>query len=118
MGDEKRWVRLCGLFDLPIRGGRLFKAAGGGKRDVLVFRLEGGALRAYDAACPHAGALLRPENEMSGTLICFLHHWRFDVATGGCVDVPQRPLVAYEVEARGMDIMLALTDGAGGVAAP
>lgn len=102
------WTRLCGLFDLPIRGGRLFTDVGG-DTDLIVFRLEGGVLAAYDAACPHAGALLRPENEMGNVLVCFLHMWRFDVTTGECIDVPQCPLRRYPVEIRGFDVVVSLT---------
>lgn len=102
------WKRLCGLFDLPVRGGRLFENACDTQQDVLVFRLEGSRLVAYDAACPHAGALMRPENEMGGVLTCFLHQWRFDVATGAGLTAPRCPLVPFPVEARGFDIMIDL----------
>ena len=67
--------RLCSLLDLPARGGRLFKNAAGSRADILVFRIAGGRLRAWNAHCPHAGALMRPENEMGGKLVCFLHQW-------------------------------------------
>lgn len=100
--------RLCGIFDLPVRGGRLFTNLFGTELDVIVFRIEGGRVVAYNAACPHALALMRPENEMGGTLVCFLHQWRFDVATGACHTVPERPLTPYPVEVRGMDIMIDL----------
>ena len=101
-----KWTHLCGLFDLPVRGGRLFQDLDG--KDIIAFRLAGGELRAYDAACPHAGALLRPENEMGGSLVCFLHHWRFNVSTGECIDVPECPLTSYPIQTRGMEILIAL----------
>lgn len=99
-------VRLCGLFDLPLFGGRLFMDAGGTDNDVIVFKLPGGRLRAWDAHCPHAGALLRPMNEMGGELVCYLHHWVFDVETGACKTVPECPLTAYGIEVEGMDVFL------------
>ena len=105
---EARRVRLCSLLDLPIRGGRLFEDAIDGI-DVLLFRLEGGDLVAYDAACPHAGALLRPENEMRGVLVCSLHQWQFEIATGACLTVARCPLTEYDVEVSGLDVFVTIT---------
>jgi len=90
-------VRLCALMDLPFRGGRLFKNADEHGRDVLVFKRAGGELVAYDAACPHAGALLRPENEIREVLTCTLHQWRFSVADGQAIGIPNCALERYAV---------------------
>ena len=107
-------LRLCGLFDVPIRGGRLFESIGSLGLDVLVFRIEGGGMVAYEAQCPHAGALLRPENAMGETLICFLHQWHFKVATGECVTVPGCDLRAFSVSTEGMDVVIELPTAAPG----
>ncbi len=92
--------RLCALTELPPRGGQLFLDAAGSHRDVLVFKLEDASLVVYDAHCPHAGALLRPENCVGKTLICFLHNWEFDIASGDCHTYPTLPLrkVAFEIK--------------------
>ncbi len=100
--------RVCTLFQLPVRGGHLFEDVGGSGRNALVFRLEGGKLAAYAAECPHAGALMRPENEMSGVLTCFLHQWQFDISTGRCLNVPPHCLTRYPVEVQGVDVFLNL----------
>jgi nitrite reductase/ring-hydroxylating ferredoxin subunit len=91
--------RLCDLTELP-RGGRLFLDALGGSRDLLVFPLGDGEVAVYDAHCPHAGALLRPENVSGGRLVCFLHMWEFEVATGACAAAPELPLRAVPHELR------------------
>lgn len=96
---EGQWVRVCGSADLPLRGGRLFESVVGGL-DVLVFRLTTERLVAYDAACPHVGAQLRPENEIRGVLTCTVHQWRFDVQTGGGLDSVPCDLVEFAIEAR------------------
>jgi nitrite reductase/ring-hydroxylating ferredoxin subunit len=103
-------VRICGLFDLPLFGGRLFMDVADTDYDVIIFKLPGGRLRAWDAHCPHAGALLRPMNEMGGELVCYLHTWVFDIDTGDCKTVPQCPLTGYAVEVVGMDVFLELPD--------
>jgi nitrite reductase/ring-hydroxylating ferredoxin subunit len=96
------------LSDLPFRGGRLFEAVVDGL-DLVVFRLGGRTLAAYDAACPHVGAQLRPENEIRGVLTCTMHQWRFEVATGCGLDGVPCDLVAHAVELRGTEVWVSLT---------
>jgi nitrite reductase (NADH) small subunit len=103
-------VRVCSTLDLPPFGGRLFEEAGGTERDVLIFKLPGGALRAWDAECPHAGAQLHPRNEMGGELVCFLHQWAFDIATGDCRTAPDCRLTTYEIEVEGADVWVTVAD--------
>lgn len=105
------WHPICTLLQLPVRGGRLFENVAGINRDVLVFRNEGGELAAFDAACPHAGAQLRPEHEMRGLLTCPLHFWQFDIKTGACLTVPECPLTPYELSIDGLNVLIALPQG-------
>ncbi|RAP75444.1 Rieske (2Fe-2S) protein [Paenibacillus montanisoli] len=47
------------------------------------------------AICPHAGGIVRPHlNE----LICPLHYWCFDKATGESTNVPGEELDCYPLE--------------------
>ena len=105
------WHQLCTLMQLPIRGRRLFENVGEEQRDVLVFRHEGGTLSAFDAACPHAGALLRPEHDMRGVLTCPLHLWQFNTETGDCLTVPECPLTPYPVSIDGLNVLIAFPQG-------
>jgi len=51
--------------------------------DVLVFLTETGEWKVYDAACPHAGAMMGFGYCGKGHIItCPLHAWRFDLRTG------------------------------------
>lgn len=102
--------RLCSLDALPERGGELFLDAQGTSRDVLVFRLDEGGLAVYDAHCPHAGALLRPENVVQGRLVCFLHQWEFEVDTGACLTAPRLPLRTIPHEVRDGALWVDLSD--------
>jgi nitrite reductase [NAD(P)H] small subunit len=75
---------------IPPGQGRNFQVDG---RRVAVFRGRDGCVYATQAACPHRGGPLADGLVGSGTLVCPLHEWRFDLATGqthngGCnVDV-------------------------------
>ncbi|HEY4012202.1 MAG TPA: Rieske 2Fe-2S domain-containing protein [Polyangiaceae bacterium] len=50
--------------------------------DVLLVRLEGGEVRAYDNRCPHAGSPLSEGRLYAATLTCATHLWEFDARTG------------------------------------
>lgn len=111
------YQRLCSLFDIPPAGGKLFLDALGTKEDVVVFKTPDGVV-AYHAHCPHAGALLRPENEMGGKLYCFLHQWEFDVATGACATAPHLPLRPYPIKVEGMHVLIDFGDNVEAEGAP
>jgi cytochrome P450/nitrite reductase/ring-hydroxylating ferredoxin subunit len=56
-------------------------AVSSGTTDLVLLRSRSG-LRAYEARCPHQGALLG-EGEIEGdALVCRNHRWRFDAETG------------------------------------
>ena len=70
-------------------------------RTVAVFR-RGGALFALDDACPHRGGPLgRGDVDASGAVVCPLHAWAFDLATGVCREHPHVSVQTYRVEERG-----------------
>jgi nitrite reductase (NADH) small subunit len=72
-------VKLGPLETIPPGEGRAF-AAGGEK--IAVFRTRSGAIFAVQAECPHRGGPLA-DGLVGGTvLICPLHSWKFDLATG------------------------------------
>ena len=64
-------------------------------RSLFIYR-EGDTLRVYDSRCPHQITNI-PHLALEGTrLTCPKHHWAFDVTTGECVDVGNRPLHEFE----------------------
>ncbi len=72
-----------------------------GVRQVAVTRIDG-RLFAFANACPHAGSPLSG-GRLSGTCIeCPRHGWRFDLASGACLDQELYSLRTYPVrEAEG-----------------
>ena len=74
-----------------------------GRRIVLA--LQGGALRAFQALCPHASAPLAEGPLRPRYLICPLHAYRFDLQTGRCLK-PEwgPPLRLFAVELRGDEV--------------
>jgi nitrite reductase/ring-hydroxylating ferredoxin subunit/alkylhydroperoxidase/carboxymuconolactone decarboxylase family protein YurZ len=66
-----------------------------GGRNLYIYR-DGNALKVYDSRCPHQVTNI-PHLALEGTtLTCPKHHWKFDVTSGECIDVGNRPLNEFE----------------------
>lgn len=98
------WFGIADSGDLPSGALRPARAFG---RELLLFRGRDGAVRVFDAYCPHLGAHLGHGGTVVGdTLRCPFHGWRFD-GSGRCVEIPyasrippQARLEALPVEER------------------
>ncbi len=64
-------------------------------RSLFIYR-DNETLRVYDSRCPHQVTNI-PHLALEGTrLTCPKHHWAFDVKTGACVEIGNRPLNQFE----------------------
>lgn len=70
---------LARLDEIPTGEGRVFAVAG---RQIAVFRLRDGQVRAVDAICPHAGGPLADGLVDGAVVVCPLHSHTFELATG------------------------------------
>ena len=82
--------------DVPPDEGRAVTVAG---RRIAVFNTAGG-FRAVDAACPHRCGPLADGLVGGGRVICPLHGWRIDLASGEVVAGGEGRVAAYEVVER------------------
>jgi len=58
-------------------------------RDLVLYRAADGVPHVLDAHCPHLGAHLAVGGRVEGECIrCPFHSWRFDGASGHCVEIP------------------------------
>lgn len=58
-------------------------------RDLVLYRAEDGRPHLLDAHCPHLGAHLAVGGRVDGDCIrCPFHGWKFDGASGNCVEIP------------------------------
>jgi nitrite reductase (NADH) small subunit len=67
---------------IPLGEGRSFSAFG---EKVAVFRTRSREVFAVQAECPHRGGPLADGLVGGTTVICPLHSWKFDLATGDAV---------------------------------
>jgi len=81
--------------EIPVGEGRAYAVDG---RQIAVFRLRDGSLRALDAVCPHRGGPLADGLIDSHVVICPLHGFTYDLITG-CEVNGGEPTTAYPVHA-------------------
>jgi nitrite reductase (NADH) small subunit len=91
-GSATRHV-LVHVDELPVGEGVTFAVNG---RQLAVFRLRSGAVRAISAVCPHQGGPLADGQADESVVICPLHAHVFDLATGEC-RTGQPPVETYPV---------------------
>ena len=76
---DRTAVELGSLELIPRGEGRTFVV---GDRDVAVFRTRSGEVFATQARCPHEGGPLADGMVGGGRVICPMHAYRFDLASG------------------------------------
>jgi nitrite reductase/ring-hydroxylating ferredoxin subunit/alkylhydroperoxidase/carboxymuconolactone decarboxylase family protein YurZ len=97
LGAVQDWHDLAAVADLPD-GEVSFAEAGG--RSLYIYR-NGDDFRVYDSRCPHQETNI-PHLALEGTkLTCPKHHWVFDVESGDCVEIGNRPLRVFEHKVEG-----------------
>lgn len=89
---ESAWHEVAPLESLTSGEISYLDCAG---RNLYVYR-DGDSLCVYDSRCPHQVTNI-PHLALEGTqLTCPKHHWKFDVTTGACIAVGNRPLTQFE----------------------
>jgi nitrite reductase (NADH) small subunit len=93
---------------LPLGEGRVFQI---GTTAVVIFRTRGGEVFATQSSCPHRGGPLADGLIGAGKVICPLHAYKFDLATGQPIGNMCEALKTYLVSlSETGDIMLRLDD--------
>ncbi len=72
-------LELFQISAIPPGEGRNIEALG---NKIAIFHTRSGAVFAVQAECPHRGGPLADGLVGGTTLICPLHSWKFDLATG------------------------------------
>lgn len=89
-------VNLGPVDQIPLGEGRAFVVDG---RQIAVFRLRDGSLRALDAVCPHRGGPLADGLSDAHVVVCPLHGFTYDLTSGCEVGNGGAPVTAYPVHA-------------------
>jgi nitrite reductase (NADH) small subunit len=89
------WYDLGPTWAIPLGEGRVFRVGG---TDVAVFRTRAGELFATQPRCPHKGGPLVDGIVGGGAVVCPLHAYRFDLASGAPAGHACGGLTTYPVE--------------------
>ncbi|MEE3849140.1 Rieske (2Fe-2S) protein [Gordonia sp. LSe1-13] len=89
--------------DLQPGEGRAYGVEG---RQVAVFRMTDGTLRATDAVCPHRGGPIADGQFDLGNVVCPLHQYAFRFSDGGCTTEGIGSVGVYRVEDRSGEIVI------------
>jgi nitrite reductase (NADH) small subunit len=89
-------VTLGPVEDIPVGEGRTYAVEG---RQIAVFRLRDGSLRALAAVCPHRGGPLADGLTDGQVVVCPLHNFTYDLQTGSEVANGGDAVSAYPVHA-------------------
>lgn len=92
---REAWYDLGPAWAIPPGEGRVYEVEG---TPVAVFRTRAGELFASQARCPHRGGPLADGIVGGGTVVCPLHAFRFDLATGAALGDACASLVTYPVQ--------------------
>ncbi|GGC74912.1 nitrite reductase (NAD(P)H) small subunit [Hoyosella rhizosphaerae] len=84
--------------DLTPGEGRTYVVNG---RQIAVFLLQDGSVRATDAVCPHRGGPLADGQVDEAVVVCPLHQYGFRLDTGECTSPEIEAIRVYQAEVRG-----------------
>jgi len=105
-GNVRAAYNLGSFERIPPGEGRVFRVR---DIDVAIFRTRADQLFATQAACPHRGGPLADGLIGAGKVICPLHSYVFELATGHAVESSCEHLRTYPVSLNDVDeIMLIL----------
>jgi nitrite reductase (NADH) small subunit len=89
-------ITLGPVEDIPMGEGRTYAVDG---RQIAVFRLRDGSLRALDGVCPHRGGPLADGLTDAHVVVCPLHNFTYDLLTGSEVANDGVAVCSYPVHA-------------------
>ncbi len=98
-------IKACGERELREGVGRLVSAPG---KSLALFRV-GERIVAMDAECPHAGGALHEGKVEAGCVVCPLHEYPFELATGRCRSQPSLSVRIYPVMVEQGDVYVEVT---------
>ena len=78
MKTAKRWVQITSIESIPLREGRAVQV---GQHEIAIFNF-GDRIFALENHCPHRAGPLADGIVSGGTVVCPLHAWKIDLATG------------------------------------
>jgi NAD(P)H-dependent nitrite reductase small subunit len=96
------FVSVAEANSLPEGRGRTVHVRG---REFALYHVDG-QFYAIDDKCPHRAGPLGAGHLENGCVYCPMHGWQFEVKTGACVNVPDRPVKSYRTQVANGQVMI------------
>jgi len=97
LGQKKEWHDVTAIDVLKEDKVTYVK---GEDRDLFIY-YENGTVKVFDSRCPHQVTNI-PELALEDCILtCPKHKWKFNVKTGECIDIGDRPLNQFESRIEG-----------------
>ncbi|MGB3673106.1 MAG: nitrite reductase small subunit NirD [Candidatus Nanopelagicales bacterium] len=99
------WTTVGRTEDLTRGEGRAYVV---GERQIAVFLLGDGTVRAVDAVCPHQGGPLADGQLDGDVVVCPLHQYAYSLTGGACTDEGIGSVAVYEAQVSDGEIAVRL----------
>lgn len=101
----EEFVQAIRLEALPVGSGTSVELNG---KSIALFNVEG-TVYAMDDGCLHHGASLGMGKLEGKVVTCRAHGWKYNVTTGGTLNVPDYGVKSYPVKVVDGDILVAVS---------
>lgn len=102
LDGEGQWHDVLG--ESELKPGAVVCAGVAGKA-VFVFT-SGDGITVYDSICPHQSTSLGESNLEGCTITCPRHNWEFDLKTGECIKIGNKPLTKLRHKMEGSRLLV------------
>jgi len=97
------FIKVARRDEVAEGSGRIIEIGSG--RFIALFNLAG-TFYALDNECPHEGGPLGEGELDRGCVTCPWHGFRFDLASGACVNAPRLKAVSFAVQVEGDEVLV------------
>ncbi len=101
-----KWVRACGVADIPRLGARVVRSAAG---DIALFRNAEDEVFALADKCPHKGGPLSQGIVHGRKVACPLHNWNIQLEDGRAAAPDVGCVRRYPVKVEAGDVFLQIS---------
>ncbi|MEF2966796.1 nitrite reductase small subunit NirD [Paenibacillus sp. M1] len=88
-------IKVAHVREIDALGARTFTI---GDKEIAIFRLSDGSVRAIENRCPHKNGRLSEGMVCGSNVHCPLHDWRIDLRTGLVQEPDHGAVTVYETE--------------------
>lgn len=105
MMSGTKWIKVCQLEEIPVRGARVVRTVSG---CIALFRTAEQEVFALDDKCPHKSGPLSQGIVHGRSVTCPLHNWVISLETGKAQGADEGSVATIPVKVDGETLFIAL----------